>query len=123
MVAIAKSKGLRFSPYKMRLLADAVRSKSAGEALSFLTTYGIKRSVPLFKAIASACANLEFAARLKGVSYAFGQVKLGMVKVDQGPIVRSMKPGARGRGCPQRKRLCHIEVIVEIKDDLVRSVN
>ena len=38
------------------------------------------------------------------------------IRVDQGPILSYFKPGAMGRAMVQRKRLCHISVILETKN-------
>jgi len=104
----AKACYIWYSPYKLRPVADVIRGKSAAHALQWLATYKTKRSVSIKKVIESAVAN---ARHLKNISP--DQLIIKKIDVDQGPIHRYFKPGAQGRAMIQRKRLCHISVIVE----------
>lgn len=116
LVSRARSCDVRISPYKLRLLADVVRGRSVGEALAWLKTYGSNRTVPVFKVIASAYANAKHKnPELQGK---LGGLFIHTIRVDEGGIVRYFKPGARGRGNPQRKRLSHIEVVLGIKGSI-----
>ena len=110
MQFVAKARYVWYSPYKLRPLADVVRGKSAFYALGWLETYKTKRSVPLKKALESAVAN---AKNLKNIDSKNLSIK--EIRIDQGPIHRYFKPGAMGRAMIQRKRLCHISVILESK--------
>lgn len=107
----AKASYIRYSPYKLRPLADVIRGKSATFALGWLTTYRNQRTESLKKLVESVVAN---AKNLKNVGIEDLSVK--EVRVDQGPIFRYFKPGAQGRAMPQRKRLSHISIIMESKD-------
>lgn len=106
----AKTMHVWYSPYKMRPLADVIRGKQAVDALQWLTMYRTKRSVPLYKVLASAVANAKDREQLAPADLVVSQVF-----VDQGPIRRYGKPGAQGRTSPQRSRQCHITVVVESK--------
>ena len=108
MQFIAKARYVWYSPYKIRPLADVVRGKSATYALNWLSVYNTKRAMPLMKLIESAVAN---AKNLNSVAPEHLSIK--EIKVDQGPIHRYFKPGAMGRAMIQRRRLCHISVILE----------
>lgn len=108
MQFVAKARYVWYSPYKLRPLADVVRGKNAVYALNWLSIYNNKRANPLKKLIESAVAN---AHNLKSVKAE--QLAIKEIKVDQGPIHRYFKPGAMGRAMIQRKRLCHISVILE----------
>jgi large subunit ribosomal protein L22 len=108
MQFVAKARYVWYSPYKLRPLADVVRGKDAASALNWLTIYRNQRSIPLKKVIESAVAN---AKQLKNITAEHLAVK--EIKVDQGPIHKYFKPGAMGRAMIQRKRLCHISVILE----------
>ena len=110
MQFVAKARYVWYSPYKLRPLADVVRGKKASYALGWLETYKTKRSLPLKKALESALAN---AKSLKNIDPSDLSVK--EIRIDQGPIHRYFKPGAMGRAMIQRKRLCHISVILESK--------
>ena len=102
------ARGLPFSPYKIRPLVDVVRGKKVDYAIGWLTTYQMKRSVPVLKMIKSAVANAEY---LKGISSRDLIIK--EIKVDEGKISRYYKPGSMGRALVQRKRFCHMSVVLE----------
>jgi|SRR6516165_4589561 len=104
----AKAKFVRYSPYKLRPLADVIRGKDAQYALHWLETYKTRRSVPLKKMLMSAVAN---AKNLNDLSP--NELIIKDLRVDEGPIIRYYKPGAMGRANIQRKRLCHLSVILE----------
>jgi large subunit ribosomal protein L22 len=110
MEFVAKAKYVRYSPYKLRPLADVIRGKAVSYALNWLSTYRTKRAIPVQKAIESAAAN---AKNLNNVDTSTLFVK--EIRIDQGPIQRSFKPAAMGRAMPQRKRLCHVSVVLEQK--------
>lgn len=111
MQFVAKARYIRFSPYKLRPLADVIRGKSAQYALHWLQTCRVKRSEPLSKVVASAAAN---AMNLQNIEA--DKLFVKEIKVDQGPSYRYYKPGAMGRANPYRKRFSHINVILESID-------
>ena len=110
MQFVAKSRRLSFSPFKLRPLVDVVRGRSVDQALGWLSTYPVKRVMPIKKMIESAVAN---AKNKEGVESADLWVK--EIKVDSGRIVRYSKPGAMGRAALQRRKFCHMSVVLEQK--------
>lgn len=108
MQFIAKAKYVWYSPYKLRPIVDVVRGKDVLYALNWLSTYRNQRIVPVKKVIESAAANAKNNGNID-----VELLKIKEIKVDQGPIHRYFKPAAMGRAAPQRKRLCHISVILE----------
>lgn len=110
MEFVAKAKYVRYSPYKLRPLANVVRGKEVTYALNWLSTYRTKRAVPVQKIIESAVAN---AKNINNVDPSVLFIK--EIRIDQGPIQRYFKPGAMGRAMPQRKRLCHLSIVLEQK--------
>src|SRR5476649_2646446 len=108
MQFIAKASYIRYSPYKLRPLADVIRGKSASFALGWLTTYRNQRAEALKKLVESVVANAKNSKNV-GIE----ELSVKEVRVDQGPIFRYFKPGAQGRAMPQRKRLSHISIIME----------
>ncbi|KIX85290.1 50S ribosomal protein L22 [Vermiphilus pyriformis] len=105
----AKARFIRISPYKLRPLIDVVRGKNAAYALAWLSTYPVKRVVPIKKMIESAVAN----ARQKQ-SVDARDLVIKTIFIDQGPIIRYFKPGAMGRANVYRKRLSHMNVVLEL---------
>lgn len=107
-VAIAKF--LKYSPYKLRPLADVVRGKDLIYALGWLNTYRNKRVEPVKKVIESAMANAKDRAGLEK-----SDLYISEIRIDEGPIFKYFKPGAMGRANVQRRRFCHISVKVSKK--------
>jgi large subunit ribosomal protein L22 len=107
----AKARYLSYSPYKLRPLVDVVRGKNALYAINWLRTYRSQRSEVVSKVLDSVLAN---AKNLKNIEPENLFIK--EIRVDQGPIHRYFKPGAQGRANPQRKRLCHMKIILESKE-------
>lgn len=105
MEFVSIAKFIKYSPYKLRPLADVVRGKDLVYALGWLNTYRNKRVDPVRKAIESAAAN---AKNVGGVDKK--DLVLSEIKIDQGPIFKYFKPGAMGRANIQRRRFCHISV-------------
>ena len=108
----AKARNIRFSPYKLRPLADVIRGKNAAYALHWLQTTPIKRAEPLYKLVHSAVSNaLNKQNELKP-----DQLQIQEIRVDEGPIYRYFKTGAMGRANIQRKRFSHISVVLKPLD-------
>lgn len=99
---------VRYSPYKLRPIADVIRGKGVQEALNWLVVNANKRVLPIQKAIESAAANAK-----QHDNYAADQLILKEIRIDEGPFFRYFKAGAMGRAQLQRRRLSHIRVIVE----------
>jgi large subunit ribosomal protein L22 len=106
----AKARFVHYSPYKLRPIADVVRGKTASYALAWLTTYKNQRTIALEKILKSCVANA------KNMNVAQELLVVRQICVDQGPIHRYFKPGAQGRAMTQRKRLCHISVVLESRE-------
>lgn len=107
----AKSRYLNYSPYKLRPIVDIIRGKDAQYALAWLSTYAARRRDPIQKVLASAVAN----AQQKDTALQAVSLLVKDIRVDQGPIVRYFRPGARGAAQPQRRRYSHISVVLEAK--------
>ncbi len=107
--ARALVKYVRTSPYKLRPLAAVVRGNNVEQALAWLRANATQRTRPIEKIIFSAFAN----AKVKHGEVTMRELVIKEIKVDQGPTITYFKPGAMGRANPQRKRMSHIEVVVE----------
>lgn len=108
MQATAKLRQLRMAPRKVRLLADMVRGKPVGSALSELQ-YSQKRAAgPVAKLIRSAVANAVQADPDLDVD---GLV-ISKICVDGGPISWKIQPRAMGRAYWIAKRSSHVTVVI-----------
>jgi large subunit ribosomal protein L22 len=104
----AKVLYLPISPFKLRSFVDVVRGKNAEQAIRWLSTLTVKRSIPIKKMIQSAVAN---AKNLKNINPA--DLTISDIRVDHGPVYKYYKPGAMGRSNPYRKRFSHASVILK----------
>lgn len=108
---VAKARYIRYSPYKLRPIADVIRGKDVVYALNWLTTYSTQRVEPIKKVLESAVANAKNLQNVESAALAIKEIR-----IDQGPIHRYFKPGAMGRAMVQRKRMSHLSVILEPKN-------
>jgi large subunit ribosomal protein L22 len=107
----AKVRFLRYSPFKLRQLADVVRGRKVEHAIRWLSVCSLKRALPLRKLLASAAAN----AVSSGKNVEVGDLVVSEIRVDQGPSQRYYKPGAMGRASLLRRRLSHASVVLTVK--------
>lgn len=103
----AVSKYLRISPSKARLVADLVRSKNVGDALTILKFTPKKGARLLSKTLRSAMANAE---NTKSMDMDGLYVK--EIYVDEGPRLKRWRPRAMGRATRILKRTSHITVVL-----------
>jgi large subunit ribosomal protein L22 len=102
---MAVEKFIRMSPRKVRLVADLVRGKGVDEAVGILKMTPKEAARVVEKAINSAAAN---AAQNYGLTRE--DLFISTIRADEGPTLKRMKAGARGRYKPIQKRSAHITV-------------
>lgn len=106
----AVSKYLRVSPNKARLVADLVRGKQVGEALTILKFTPKKSGRLINKTLRSAIANAENSKAID-VDTLF----IKSILVDEGPRLKRWRPRAMGRATRILKRSSHITVVLAEK--------
>ncbi|MCI0478273.1 MAG: 50S ribosomal protein L22 [Anaerolineales bacterium] len=99
------AKYIRMSPRKVRLVADLVRGKRVDDAIGILKMTPKEAARAVEKAVNSAAANATN-------NYGLVREDLWITKIfaDEGPTLKRMKAGARGRYKPILKRSAHITV-------------
>jgi large subunit ribosomal protein L22 len=107
MEARAIARFVRIAPRKARLVADLVRGKRVGDALTILKFTPKKGSVLINKTLRSALANAEN-THMMDVETLF----IKSIYVDDGPRLKRWQPRAMGRATPLLKRTCHITVVL-----------
>ncbi len=107
MEVTAKFKYARVSPQKCRLVADVVRGKPVGNALSTLKYMPKKGARLVYKVLASAVANAE---NNNGAD--IDELKVQRIYVDAAPVLKRFAARAKGRGARIVKRNSHITVVV-----------
>jgi large subunit ribosomal protein L22 len=110
----AEGKHLPISPRKLRLAADVVRGKKLEEALTILDHLPQKGAKILRKVVVSASANATNNFNL-GEENLF----LAQIIVDEGARYKRLdySHGARFNGGTIQKRLSHLRVVLEEKEE------
>ena len=107
MEVTAKHRFARISPQKCRLVADQIRGLPVEKALNALK-FGDTKSSELVKTVLeSAIANAE---HNEGAD--IDELKVSKIYVDAGPIMKRIRPRAKGRANRIMKRTSHITVCV-----------
>lgn len=107
MEAVAKTKSVRISPRKVRLVADAIRELSVDRALQLLITNQKHGASVLLKTLQSAVAN----ALVKGTTDQ-SKLYIARLEVDGGPTLRRMHIGSRSHVRMYTKRSTHVTLVV-----------
>ena len=110
MEAIAKSRYLKISPFKVRPVISQVRGLTVEDALGRLASSPRKAARVAEKTIQSAAANLKGKGKVEESA-----IQIKRIQADEGPLVPPFKyrPRARGVANRIRNRTCHITVVVE----------
>lgn len=106
----AKLSFARIGCQKARLVADIVRGQDVNEAIKSLTFMRQKGAVLIKKLIESAVANAE---NKKVIDVDNLYVK--SIWVDMGPSMKRYRPRAQGRAFEVRKKISHINVVLDEK--------
>ena len=104
----AIARHIPMSAQKVRLVADLVRGKKAGDALTLLRFTPKAAAEPVSKVIASAMAN-----GVENKQFTEGDLVIKEITVDGGPIRNWRRFAARGRFRPLQRKSCHINVDLE----------
>lgn len=110
MMAIETSaclRGARVSPQKARLVADQIRGLGVEEALNVLGFSPKKAAGIMKKVLESAVANAE-----NNDGADVDELRVSTIFVDEGMVMKRIKPRAKGRADRIIKRTCHITVKV-----------
>jgi len=110
MEVTAKLSGAALSAQKARLVADQVRGKPVAEALDLLTFSPKKAAKLVKKVLQSAIANAE-----ENNGMDIDELRVSTICVDEGMMLKRIKPRAKGRADRILKRTCHITVKVAEK--------
>ncbi len=111
-VSHAAAKYMRLSPQKSRLVADLIRDRYVGEALTILRFSEKKKiSSVLEKVLRSAIANAQQKAPNIDVDHLF----ISKIHIDGGPMMKRIRPAPMGRAYRIQKRTSHVHIYLEEK--------
>ncbi len=114
MEAIAKTKYLKGSPRKARLVIDLIRGENVSRALSILRFTDKRAAQPIAQCLNSAIANATYAAEQQNVAIDPDDLWVKTCYVDMGPTKnrRRMRPAPQGRAYREQRHYCHITIQV-----------
>lgn len=110
MESRARTRFVRISAQKARLVADMIRGRPVGDALNVLDYTPKKAARIIAKTLRSAVANAEDQQNVD-----VDDLYVKRAFVDEGPTQRRILPRAHGRATRILKRSSHITVIVDEK--------
>lgn len=103
----AKTKHISISAQKLRLVCDQVRGMGADQALTVLKFMPQKGADIIGKTMASAVANAE-----NNFDLLRDNLYVAQIFADEGPTLKRMKAGARGRYKPRVRRTSHLTIVL-----------
>jgi large subunit ribosomal protein L22 len=114
MEAIAKTKYLKGSPRKARLVIDLIRGQDVSRALSILRFTEKRAAGPIAKCLNSAIANATYQAEQMNIAIDPDELWIRSCYVDMGPTKnrRRMRPAPQGRAYREQRHYCHITIEV-----------
>nr|YP_011027578.1 ribosomal protein L22 [Sedum versadense]WQN01913.1 ribosomal protein L22 [Sedum versadense] len=99
---------ISLSAHKARKVVDQIRGRSYEETLMILELMPYRACYPIFKLVYSAAANASHNKNFKK-----GNLIISKAEVNEGTIVKKLKPRARGRGYPIKRPSCHITIVLK----------
>ncbi|MCD6502505.1 50S ribosomal protein L22 [bacterium] len=112
MLAKARARFLRISPYKLRLVADLVRGKNAEDVMRSISFINKKGSRFVEKVLKSAIANAM--DKVEGPLHE-DELFISKIEVNGGPTMARFKAGAQGRVKPFKHRTSHLYLELDKK--------
>jgi len=114
MEAIAKTKYLKGSPRKARLVIDLIRGRNVSQALAILKFTDKRAADPIEKCLNSAIANATYQAEQQNIAIDPDDLWVKTCFVDMGPHKnrRRMRPAPQGRAYREQRHYCHITIQV-----------
>lgn len=114
MEAIARTRHLKGSPRKARLVIDLIRGENVGRALAILKFTDKRAAGPIEKTLRSAIANATYLAEQQNIAVDPDDLWVKACFVDMGAHKnrRRMRPAPQGRAYREQRHYCHITIQV-----------
>jgi large subunit ribosomal protein L22 len=125
MKAIARTKYLKGSARKARLVIDLIRGKSVPQALAILNFTNKRAAGPIEKTLRSAIANATYKAEKENVAIDPADLYVAACYVDIGPTKHRwrIRPAPQGRAYRERRHYCHITIEVSTEREIAKADN
>lgn len=114
MQAIAKTRHLKGSPRKTRLVIDMIRGENVSRALAILKFTDKRAAGPIEKTLRSAIANATYLAEQQNIAVDPDDLWVKSCFVDMGAHKnrRRLRPAPQGRAYREQRHYCHITIEV-----------
>jgi large subunit ribosomal protein L22 len=124
MEAIAKTRHLKGSPRKARLVIDLIRGRNVSQALNILKFTDKRAADPIAKTLRSAIANATYKAEQQNIAIDPDDLWVKTCFVDMGAHKnrRRMRPAPQGRAYREQRHYCHITILVS-SDEMPAAKN
>ena len=111
-VSHAAARFVRMSPQKGRLVADLIRDRLAGEALTILRFSDKKKIAAILqKVLRSAIANAQ--QKTSGIDV--DKLYISGIQINGGPVAKRVRPAPQGRAYRIIKRTSHVQIYLDEK--------
>jgi large subunit ribosomal protein L22 len=119
MEAIAKTRHLKGSPRKARLVIDLIRGRNVSQALNILKFTDKRAADPIAKTLRSAIANATYKAEQENIAIDPDDLWVKTCFVDMGAHKnrRRMRPAPQGRAYREQRHYCHITILVSSEEN------
>ena len=103
----ALTRNARMSPKKVREVARLIQGRPVQEALDFVSLIPRKSARLIAKTLKSAVANAENNNNLSA-----DKLFVHRALIENGPVLKRFKAGAKGSAKPRVKRMSHLRIIL-----------
>jgi large subunit ribosomal protein L22 len=103
----ALTRNARMSPKKVREVARLIQGRTVTDAIDFLSLVPRKSARLLVKTLKSAVANAE-----NNNSITADQLTVHRALIENGPVLKRFKAGAKGSAKPRVKRMSHLRIVL-----------
>jgi large subunit ribosomal protein L22 len=117
MEVTARLRHLQASPQKVRLVADLIRGRDVQDAANVLQVTNKGAARPLRKLLTSAIANAENRDEHLDVDNLY----VKEIFVDQGPVLKRLRPAPQGRAFRILKRQSHVTIKLDTRESEVEN--
>jgi large subunit ribosomal protein L22 len=111
MEAVAKLMNVPSSPRKMRLVAGLVRGQNVTKALALLKFEANGGAEKIEKLLLSALSNWQ--QKNEDARIEDSNLYIKEIKIDEGKMLKRLRPAPQGRGHRIRKRSNHVTLIID----------
>jgi len=115
MEAVAKLMNVPSSPRKMRLVAGLVRGQNVTKALALLKFEANGGAEKIEKLLLSALSNWQ--QKNEDARIEDSNLYIKEIKVDEGKMLKRLRPAPQGRGHRIRKRSNHVTLVIDSRPE------